>query len=297
MKITLSPVFFIYAFGIGIFLASCGSDSGDADITKTTPVDSTKAAIINVGGKLFSIPSPIQTAILAKESGVKYHAEMLNSYRNVPNYTSRWQKAMNLGIFGADLAYASLYEDNQSAIHYFKAIERLANELDITGALDRDLIERIGSNLGNSDSLLVLSTRFYRQADAYLKENQRYDVATLILAGGWIEAAHISAQAAVEGNAEARQRLAEQQKPLKDIINLLKSTNESTSIPEITADFDSLATAFSSVKSDYQFKRSETIPEKKLTNIKSETTYNISDSTVSAVAKRVQEIRTKITLR
>ncbi|MEO0405221.1 MAG: hypothetical protein AAF193_10150, partial [Bacteroidota bacterium] len=105
---------------IGIIaLASCGG-SDDPQETKTPeePVievnndNAVGGSVVKMDGEIFSIPSPVQTAILFKKLKVPYHSDILNSLDNAPTYTTRFQKALNLGVYGADLAYLSNYEDN-----------------------------------------------------------------------------------------------------------------------------------------------------------------------------------------
>ena len=56
----------VLAFTIAVSLfSSCGNkkeESGKDDIVET--VDTVKTSVLNVGGELFSVPSPIQTALL-----------------------------------------------------------------------------------------------------------------------------------------------------------------------------------------------------------------------------------------
>ena len=167
-------LFFAFA---GILFYSCNPNP-QASVTEESisnvKVDTSKTGIINVGGTLFSIPSPIQTAMLIKESNTEYDASILNSTRNLANYTSREIKALNLGIYGADLGYATIFEDNESAVNYLNTVEKLANDLEIIGALDKNILRRFANNVGNQDSMLILTSNFYRAGDAYLKDNETY---------------------------------------------------------------------------------------------------------------------------
>src|ERR1051325_7064891 len=98
-------------------LVSCGGDKNDdeKDDLIETP-DTVKSAVLNVGGELFSVPSPIQTAVLIQKSGITYDKSVLNLSNKVNTYPTDFSRALNLGIYGADLGYVSLYNQTQDAL-------------------------------------------------------------------------------------------------------------------------------------------------------------------------------------
>ena len=261
---------------------SIEQDAGDRPVD----VDSTKAAIVNVSGKLFSIPSPIQTAVLIKETKAEYAAEQLSDPSKVNSYVTNTKRAMNIGVYGADMAYASLYEDGQLALRYFKALEKLSQELDITGAIDNDLIKRLGANAGRPDSLLLLSGTFYEAADAYLKENERYDLASLILLGGWIESTYLTSEIARDGNEKARRRLAEQKQALETLNEVINHLDDKSFGKSETGKYlDSLSTAYGAVSQSYTYVEPETDVARKTTHIRSKTSFDMSDKTAEDIAR------------
>src|SRR5690554_868852 len=282
---------------ISVLLFSCdeATVSSNTDI-KSVELDSTKTNLVNIAGKLFSIPSPIQTAILIKKSGAAYNREALNNPVNSSNYSTKNLRALNLGVFGTDMAYASLYDDNQQSLRHFKAIENLADELAIKGALSPSLFKRLGSNVGNADSLLLLSGKFYESADQYLKENERYDLASLILAGGWVEATYLTALAANSGSSDARKRLAEQQKSIGTLCELLRSTgDDSIKSGSTLMQLDSLNGIYREVKSAYTYRKPETDAERKITVITSESSFDLTDEQLAEITARINRIRASIT--
>ncbi|MBA3706179.1 MAG: hypothetical protein H0W84_09860, partial [Bacteroidetes bacterium] len=95
-----------------LLVAGCNND-GPKDGDDLAPVDSTQSAIINVNGEIFSIPSPIQTAFLIKNSGAAYSKDILNAANKSAQYATNFSKALNLGIYGADLGYVTIYDQTQ----------------------------------------------------------------------------------------------------------------------------------------------------------------------------------------
>src|SRR5690606_31295942 len=126
---------------------------------------------------------PFQTAELIKGTGAPYNAGMLNSPNNTANYSTKFNKALNLGIYGADLGYATMYDNTTDAMSYLSSVEQLSKELDMGGAFSEDIIDRFSENMGNKDSMLVIVSDAYRNGDEYLKNNDRSQEAGLILAG------------------------------------------------------------------------------------------------------------------
>ncbi len=173
-----------------------------------------------------SIPSPIETASILKKSGAKYDLEILNPIENKDKYVTLTSKAINLGIYGADLSYTAIFDKSQEAMLYLSCTKKLADDLGIINAFDVNKIERIESNLNNRDSLLVLITDSYWESDSFLKENQRGGISALMVLGGWIEGLHIATSLEkslreTNANKVMLSRVAEQRIPLESLIELV----------------------------------------------------------------------------
>ena len=282
----------IALLSISTILASgCGSDS-----TKKTdeepPVDTAQSALINISGEIFSIPSPIQTALLIKSSGASYSKGILNDPRKTAQYTSNFAKALNLGVYGADLGYVTIYDQSQDAIGYLTAAKKLTDALGISGAFDAKTIERFTKNLGNKDSMLVLVGVAYRSSDAYLKSNDRNDVSGLVLAGGWIESLYFTTDIYKnKPKEEVKERIAEQKLSLQSLIKLLTPFY---SQPEYTKFIDGLydlSTVYESVEFKYTFIKPTTDAEKKTTTINSKTEVKITAEQIESITQKVKTIR------
>jgi hypothetical protein len=168
------------------------------------------------------IPSPLEITTLLKQSGLRYDQQMLNAPENRAGYNSSFKKALNLGVYGTDLGYSNIYEQTQDALNYMNSVKALADDLNIGQFFDFGTLRRLAANSRNIDSLLLITTRNFNEINAYLQANNRSDVSVLILAGGWIEALHITCQVA-DRDKENRQlidRIGEQ-KIILDNVKLL----------------------------------------------------------------------------
>ena len=125
----------------------------------------------------------METAALLKKAGSEYDKNILNDVKNVDNYTAASKQALNLGIYGADLSYASVFNNTQESMLYTSCAQKLAKKLDVTNAFNEEVVSRLEKNRNNRDSLLSIISETYWHVDAYLKENQRDNISALMVAG------------------------------------------------------------------------------------------------------------------
>lgn len=281
-------------------LQSCVESSEQTDRgANKVAIDSTgldspnKSELINVGTELFSIPSPLETALLIESSGADYDPTLPNSVQNLNNYVTDFDKSLVMGIYGADLAYATIFRKNQEAITYLGAVEKLANELNLTNAIDKSIIKRFSKNISHRDSMLMLSSIFFRSSDIYLKENEREQDAALILIGGWIEGVYL-AYNSVESNDAVKQRLAEQKITLASILNLTTSIEQNEQIQKLSTSLEELKLQFDKIESTYEYQRPEVNAEQKHTTLKGTTKFKMTDEVLNQIGTQIESIRNNI---
>ena len=277
-----------------LLTTGCGGDD-TANTDELPPVDSTQTTILNINGEIFSIPSPIQTAFLIKNSGAAYSKEILNPASKSSDYSTNISKALNLGIYGADLGYVTIYDQTQDAIGYLNSAKKLADELGVSGAFDTKTIERFQKNLGNKDSMLVLVGVAYRSSDSYLKNNDRNDVSGLVLAGGWLESLYFATNVyKTKPNEDVKRRIAEQKSSLQSLIKLLTQYYSQPEYTEFIDNLNDLATVFDGVEFKYTYEKPTTDAEKKLTTINSKSEVNITPEQIESISQKVKSIRSQI---
>lgn len=286
----------LIAIGAVVFVTACGGDKdktdGKDDLVEVP--DTIKAAVVNVGGELFSVPSPIQTALLIQKSGVSYDKSVLHTASKVNTYSTDYLKALNLGIYGADLGYVSLYNQTQDAIGYLGALKQLADKLGVSAAFDAATMGRIEKNITNKDSMLVLVGIAYRSSDAFLKNNQRNDVSSLILTGGWLESMHFSVAAyKSKASNELKWRIAEQKQSLGSLIKIL-SAYQGEEVKALTIQLNDLSKIYEGIQFKYNFVEPTHDSIKKVTYINSSTEVIVNEDQINQIGTKIQEIRNKI---
>ena len=283
-----------------ILMVGCVSDvkkggEGEGSEQPTEAVDSSATKLMSIGGSMFSIPSPIQTAMLIEKSGAEYDKSYLNDAKKVTTYATNFQKALNLGVYGADVGYVTIYDQSQDALKYLGVINKLSDELGITGAFDENTIKRFESNFGVRDSMLNLVAVAYRNADAFLKDNDRLNVGALVLAGGWIETVYFSTQIAVkDGNQDVINRIGEQKYTLNNIVKMLTPYYNQPEYDALVDDLIELAYDFDAIDIQYTYEKPEVDIANKTTKINSKTEVVITPEHLESIAGKVEMIRNKI---
>ena len=294
LTLRIFPLFLISSF---LLVSSCG---GNRDVEKVDKqvdnmIDSMNVAV-GINGKIFIIPSPIQTAVLIHKSGALYDKGILNGTKKSNSYSTKFHKCLNLGIYGADLGYTTLYNQTQDAFVYFKVTNLLATDLGLSNAFDKNFIERFQKNLGKKDSMLVLVSAAYRSSNDFLKNNDRSEEAALIIAGGWIETLHFAIHAMrVKGNEDVKRRIAEQKNTLDNLISLLSAYQGNEEYSELLQKLNDLKSEFDKVQYKYVYQQPVTDEVVKTTTVTSKTEITITPEIIQGIGEKIAAIRGLIT--
>jgi hypothetical protein len=186
---------------------------------------------------------------LLKKAGAEYNGKILNDVKNVDRYTAASQQALNLGVYGADLSYASVFNHTQESMFYSSCSRKLADKLGVINAFNDSTLELMQSKMNDRNALLDIISETYWNVDAYLKENGRDNISALMIAGGWMEGLFIATQvSATNDSPELRQRIAEQKLSLNDLIALVDSyAVEDVRLTAVKEDLKSINALFADV--------------------------------------------------
>ena len=287
----------VYSATLLVFLFSSLSSCGDGSEKESIDKEAIDPASLNTNfdGKIFSIPSPVQTAMLIKELNLPFDQNILNPTENSKNYSTEFKQALNLGIYGTDLGYCSLYEQKNSALKYLSAVEKLTGQLGLEGAFDKSFMSRFEKNSDNQDSMVVITADAYRKADYFLKNAKRKSTSSLILAGGWIESMHFACKMSTASkNAKIKERIGEQQQTLATMIEILEEYNKSKQNDELITSLKDLKTEFDKIKVDYTYVAPKTDTKNKVTTLQHDISVEISDDVMSAINTKVNNLRESV---
>jgi hypothetical protein len=287
---------------IALFLTACGSGKKPDEQAFLNSLDSAKSGptideeVIN--SILQQIPSPLEISVLLKESGTKYNASILNSADNLSKYNSNYKKALNLGVYGTDLGYTNIYEQNKDGIKYLSSIKSLADGLNIGQFFDIETIGHLAANSKNLDSLLLITTQNFNSINHYLQTQSRANLSVLLLIGGWVEAMQITCQVAAKDvkNKELQEKIGEQKIILEQIVLLLSFYKDDANMASLLKDMDELKLAFDKINITYTYKEStmEVVDGVAIIKDNSTTTINITEKDVEEIRSMTNSIRNKI---
>ncbi len=249
-------------------LIACGTEPSNENSDATAFQAETKT-----DNGFYDIPPPIQQVQLLQKAGATYDKSILNPLENISKYVESNSKALNLGVYGADLSYAAVFNQPQDVILYLNNAKRLAEELSIKGDFYPQIMMRMEKSSGNKDSLLQIISDVYRKSNESLKENDQSQHSALVVVGSFIEALYIATQVAKE--APNKELIYERVGEFKDMLNnlvALIATVHDTGFSDIVAHLKS-------IKAIYD----ETLESK------------LTEAQMTKLTKQVKAVRIKIT--
>jgi hypothetical protein len=242
-KIIVSLVGASFAF----LVAGC---SGSSDENEIQNVDIDSTDLVTADSTLqvvdYSVPTPNELFEIIKLQGGKQQMNLVNSLENSENYVDVKSKALNFGVYSADVAYLSCFGIGIDFLKYFKKIEELGEELGISGAFDQGVMERIENNEANADSLFTISNDTYYNSYMYLEENQKGVELSLIMAGGYIESLYIITNLVktYSDNDPIVEKIGDQKVVMENLIDFITQYGDDASVADVITDLKSLSEVF-----------------------------------------------------
>ena len=275
-----------------MLLASCGGESPESD--KASLADSLSTATTSTisevpdDGDDVALPSSMRIAGIFKRSGLKYIEASLNPLSNSKNYKTSYAKALNLGVYSADMAYCLLNKQYSLSKNYLKNSKDIGGELGLNSAFEaNNLAKRFESNmnLGKDDSLLRIISDLQLETDVVLEKGNQQHISTIIFAGAWIETLYTASQVYKSGEQNIIPAIIEQVSLVDNILSVLeKQKANDSNIP-------SLIESLNSIKSD--FKNISVLKDKDLDEVDySKTTFNKDE--INKLCEKIDSIRNTI---
>ena len=222
MKRNLYTVLFLFS---AVLFFSCGGEKSEDIISeeeRSRP--GIQESKFNAQNVFNTLPDRKLVMKLIEENRIEYNPDLLNDPTRVNKYALELTKAVNLGIYGADLSIASSFDQTQESMVFLKCVNVLAGYLGVNSAFDQRMFERIDANENNKDSILEIVTGAFKKVDEILKYNNRPATSAVILSGCWIEGLYVSCQMAEElGTESIIKAIVEQKESLRNLIVMLEA--------------------------------------------------------------------------
>jgi hypothetical protein len=230
---------------------SCKNRAGDQD-QKQIPFNEADSITAEIKKTVYPLPTSAEIIKMLTELEVGYIIGVSNPADNATNYITSKSQAINLGIYGADLSYATLYNMNQDVINYLDVIRELTNSLKMSKIYSKALYEDIKDSYDNKDRLVDLLTNAFNETYAYLNENEQQSLALLVVAGAWIEGMYITVHISesvyhVEGIVRV---LLEQKSSFETFLEIAKPHDDDPVVREILEILDPVREVYETVEDD-----------------------------------------------
>lgn len=242
ITVIILPILILFVSG----LVSCRSEKKELKKVEMQQVDSLKTEIEK---NVYPLPTSAEVIKKLTELEVGYIFGIANPVANAKKYFTSASKAINLGVYGADLSYATLYNITQEVINYLDAIRSLANELNMSQIYDEALYERIKQNWDNKDELVNILTEAFNNTYGYLSENDRQTLALLVVGGAWVEGMYLTthvSQAAYQAP-EFSKVLIEQKESFEMFLELTKAYMEDQNVKEFVEKLEPIRKVYESL--------------------------------------------------
>ena len=289
---------------VAVAYSSCKCQGGqqdgnsDKDAIEAVSLDEKMLDDFNKSKLIFyTLPSPLETAMLIKRSGAVYDEDLLNPVTSVNQYQTNLKMALNLGIYSADLSYASLFDQTQTTIQYIGVAKKLADGLGILQAIDENTIKKLEANMNNREVVLDLISESFMNSNAFLTENNRPAIAVTVLVGGWIEGLYFATgltNGSLENNKNLVERIIYQKLSLETVINLLEDQEPNEDTDYLLGKMQELKVIFDQVKivttSNVE---AVTNVDERTTIIRADSETFMSKEVFGKLIEKVKEIRTE----
>jgi hypothetical protein len=261
-------------FSLVLFFSCGGEKSEDIISDEERPRPDIQESKFNAQNVFNTLPDRKMVMRLIEENRIEYNPDLLNDPTRANKYAVELSKAVNLGIYGADLSIASSFDQTQESMVFLKCVNVLAGYLGVNSAFDQRMFERIDANESNKDSILEIVTGAFKKVDEILKYNNRPATSAVILSGCWIEGLYVSCQLAQQSDAEnIIKAIVQQKESLKNLIVMLEAVTLEENAKFILKDLKDLYTVY---------------------NI-AETSTTFNKKTIADITQKISDLRNKIT--
>jgi hypothetical protein len=172
-------------------LSSC-KDRAASKQQKKAEKEQVKEIQGQIETNVYPLPTSAEVIKMLTELEVGYIMGISNPVEDSKKYFDSQKRALNLGGYGADLSYATLYNQQQSVIDYLNVIKSLSNELNMGKVYNEDIYNQIKKNGDNKDELVKILTTEFNDTYAYLSDNDQQPLALLVVGGAWVEGMYLT---------------------------------------------------------------------------------------------------------
>lgn len=273
-KIIRTFVLSVIIGGLLFTVYSCKTQSDKDKTGKKVLVKPAAKEVIKSGLKEFVYPLPTSFEVIKmiNDLEIGYDIGVSNLTENADKYFIEAKKAINLGVYGADLAYASTYQMKQEVMLFLETSRKLADDLGIASIYNEELVSEVENSIDKKEELVELITNSFYDIYSQLNKNGKANLALLGVAGSWVESLFITTQisANVYHNIGLVKIIHKQKTSLETLMDILNDNNGDEKIDKMIKELTPLYNIY------------ETVDE------------NLSEKQVNAIVTEVEKLRTQL---
>ncbi|MDR2887653.1 MAG: hypothetical protein LBV26_06615 [Bacteroidales bacterium] len=250
MKKIFTGVLVVMLTASSVITSSCKNRNA-AKLQNLAEQEQVKHIERQIETSVYPLPTSAEVIKMLTELQVGYIMGISNPVENATKYFSSTTRAANLGAYGADLSYATLYNMQQNVINCMDAIRSLANELNMSQIYNEELYEKIKANFDNRDELVNILTGAFNSTYAYLTENDQQALAMLVVGGAWVEGMYLTTHVsdAAYQVAGISRSLLEQKKSFETYIELTKPYMDDAGVSDFVQKLDPVKKVYEGISS------------------------------------------------
>ncbi len=296
---------FLFAFIMSFLLISCGETQPEESIESMLEEEVSlegDGASENMeqqdmlNALIMSMPSPLETSLAIKSSGADYMPAILNQAAD-KSYDTESKKAINMGVFGTDLGYINIYEQQLKVLSYVTALKIMAEDLNVGHFFDLEMVEKMSQHSEDMDSLILYTTKSFNEMDEYLREQNRGKVSVEITVGAWVEGLYILGEVYKQTQDEGlREKIAEQSIVVETMNQILSLYPNDPNLKEIAVSIGTITDLLNKVVFEETPGELEEVEvDGELMIIDTSTSkYVIDDETLEQLLVEVSKLRAKL---
>jgi len=235
-----------------IILVSCQGANKPASDQQSVKDSLSKTEISkDVKAIVYPLPTPFEITKMLNDIGAKYVASSLNPAEKADKYFTEKSKAINLGVYGADLAYAATYSQKQDVELYSKALKTLIDGLGINIDYSAMLSDNFKQKVNNKDTLTKIVTNTFFDTYKYLNEKSNPDLAIMMASGMWVELMYIATHISEDTyhNTDLVRIIVKQKDSYEKLLKLLSDHEANKDIKELETKLLVIKPVFDKVES------------------------------------------------
>ena len=239
-------ILFALAFGV---VACKPVDKKKSDEQQTVKPLLKKAIEKEVKDVVYPLPTTFELTSMLNRIGADYILGLSNSSENADKYFTEKARALNLGVYSADLSYASTYRRKQETMLFLKASKTLIDNLEITSAYNETLAEEVEKNLDDKDQLVKVITNSFYDTYEFLNKNGKANLSLLVVSGSFIEGLYIATHISENtfANPEIVQIIFDQKASLEKLLLVLEPEVKDPNIAALVEDLKGLKASYDKI--------------------------------------------------